>query len=84
MPYPALYTSVNRYSGSYIPIKITYLFSFQLVVPGLPHRMDSAMTWGGNKRTYFFKDDKYWRFDDGWFELEKEYPRSITAIWMKC
>lgn len=30
---------------------------------GIPSNIDTAFVWGGNGKIYFFKDDKYWRFD---------------------
>ena len=59
-----------------------YLMDFFL--SGLPHPMDSVMSWSGNKRTYFFKDENYWRLDDRLLKFDKGYPRDITQIWMSC
>jgi len=59
---------------------------FDTDVLGLPlsMNMNSAMTWNGNRRTYFFKDADYWKLDDGSLKLVAGYPRKIAPIWMKC
>lgn len=40
--------------------------------------MDAVFTWGRNKRTYFFKGDKYWRYNGR--TIDSGYPRSIS-VW---
>ena len=30
---------------------------------GIPSNIQAAFVWGGNGKIYFFKDDKYYRFD---------------------
>jgi len=30
---------------------------------GIPSNIDTAFVWSGNGKIYFFKGDKYWRFD---------------------
>ncbi|CAG0883963.1 unnamed protein product [Darwinula stevensoni] len=40
-----------------------------------------------NGYTYFFKDGKYWRFNDGKFEVDAAdppYPRDVAAWWFGC
>ena len=59
-------------------------YAIFVLVSGLPHAMDSAMSWSGNKRTYFFRDGNYWKLDDGTLKMAPGYPRDITKIWMKC
>ena len=51
---------------------------------GLPHSMDTVISWSGNKRTYFFKNENYWKLDDGTLKFVEGYPRDITKVWMKC
>jgi hypothetical protein len=31
--------------------------------PGVPSGLDAAFVWGGNGKIYFFKGDKFWKFD---------------------
>ena len=42
--------------------------------------MFSAFTWPNNRYTYFFKGDKYWRFDSN-MGMSKGYPRKIADEW---
>ncbi|XP_066253558.1 matrix metalloproteinase-2-like [Euwallacea similis] len=70
-----------------------YLFSGVSLVPGYPkslldlglpssvRKIDGAMIWGFNGKTYFFTGSDYYRFDDEEQEVEKDYPRSIDYMW---
>jgi len=66
-------------SNSYLkygPLPITTL--------GLPEsleRLDGAMRWGYNDKTYFFSGTMYWRFDEEEQYVELDYPRDIERIW---
>ena len=62
-----------------MPINLIRLLIIGL---GLPHSMDTVISWSGNKRTYFFKDKSYWKLDDHSLKLNEGYPRDITQIWM--
>ena len=42
--------------------------------PSTADRIDASFTWT-NGKTYFFKDDRYWRFSDG--KNDPGYPRLI-------
>ena len=42
--------------------------------------MDAVFVWGRNQRTYFFKGDKYWRYDDKKHRIDYGYPRNIS-VW---
>jgi len=47
---------------------------------GLPAdlaRVDGAMRWGHNDKTYFFSGDMYWRYDEEVQHIELDYPRDI-------
>ena len=51
---------------------------------GLPanlSNMDAVLIWGGNGRTYFFKGNKYWRYDDRVNKVDLDYPRDISSTW---
>ncbi|EAT46123.1 AAEL002661-PA, partial [Aedes aegypti] len=43
--------------------------------PGLPRKVQAAITYRDQK-TYFYKDDQYWKYDK--LRLEKGYPRPIA------
>ena len=62
-----------------MPINLIRLLIIGL---GLPHSMDTVISWSGNKRTYFFKDKSYWKLIDHSLKLNEGYPRDITQIWM--
>ena len=40
--------------------------------------MDAVFVWGRNSKTYFFKGDKYWRYNGN--KIDYGYPRSI-GVW---
>ena len=49
---------------------------------GLPSSLsdpDAAFVWGGNKKTYFFKGNNYWRYNEFNKAVDKNYPKSIIA-----
>ena len=53
---------------------------------GIPDNIDGAFQWT-NRRTYFFKGDDYWRFDDRRFAISKaspSYPRITATWWFGC
>ena len=43
-------------------------------------RIDAAMVWDGNSRVYFFRKDKYWRYNEARKEIDPDYPKSIS-VW---
>jgi len=48
---------------------------------GLPEglaKIDAALLWGKNKKTYFFSGDVYWRYDDAKQEMDPGYPIAMT------
>ena len=66
---------------------------------GVPSHIDGAITWNnGNKIlknsriylcsplgvTYFFKNDKFWRFDDHMVITDSELPMETAAHWFQC
>ena len=49
---------------------------------GLPSSLtdpDAAFVWGGNGKTYFFKGNNYWRYNEFNKAVDKNYPKSIIA-----
>ncbi|KFM80049.1 Matrix metalloproteinase-16, partial [Stegodyphus mimosarum] len=53
---------------------------------GLPNNLDAALLWENNV-TYFFKEDKYYRFNDITSEvdnLDPPYPRPTSVWWFGC
>ena len=59
----------------------------RLGLPSGVRRVDAAMVWGWNGRTYFFSDTMYWRFDEEiqggnsiGFYKEANYPYNIEKI----
>ena len=44
---------------------------------GLPDNIDAAVTWTDNKKTYFFKDNQYWKFDN--MQPVDGYPKDISV-----
>ena len=52
-----------------------------LNLPEELHSMDAAFVWGGNGRLYFFKGDKYWRYNDRLKRIDHGYPRPIRGAW---
>ncbi|XP_014667016.1 PREDICTED: matrix metalloproteinase-2-like [Priapulus caudatus] len=50
---------------------------------GLPAdlpRVDAAMVWGYNKKTYLFSGTMYWRFNEDDHRVEYDYPRDMR-LW---
>ena len=45
-------------------------------------RINAAMIWDGNGRTYFFGSKYYWRFNEKYRTLDSGYPRRIEN-WRK-
>ena len=48
---------------------------------GLPQdldKIDGAMVWGHNGKTYLFSGTMYWRFDEEAGKVELDYPRDMS------
>ncbi|XP_021938956.1 matrix metalloproteinase-2-like isoform X2 [Zootermopsis nevadensis] len=48
---------------------------------GLPEsleKIDGAMVWGHNGKTYFFSGTMYWKFDEDIGKVELDYPRDMS------
>ena len=50
---------------------------------GVPSSIAGVMTWTDGL-TYFFKDGKFWRFNDYLVITENELPRSSARVWFGC
>ena len=44
-------------------------------------RPDAVFIWGANRRTYFFKGNKYWRFNEKLNQTDPGYPKYISQGW---
>ena len=42
-------------------------------------RIDAAMLWDGNSRVYFFRKDKYWRYNERQKKIDPGYPRKLST-----
>lgn len=48
---------------------------------GLPMEgVDAVFVWLHNDKTYFFKDNRYWRYDDHLRRMDLGYPKD-TTLW---
>ena len=43
--------------------------------------IDTGFTYGKDKKTYFFKGDQYWKFDDSKENIAKDFPKNIVSKW---
>ena len=43
--------------------------------------IDTAFSWGKNKKTYFFRGDEFWLFDDKKQSINSQYPKKISTYW---
>lgn len=43
--------------------------------------IDSGFTWGKNKKTYFFRGDEFWMFNDRKQAVAENYPKKIETYW---
>lgn len=50
---------------------------------GIPNNIDAAISMSGGK-TYFFKGDLYWAFNNYWIRPENGYPRRTSIAWLGC
>ncbi|XP_030848327.1 stromelysin-3-like [Strongylocentrotus purpuratus] len=51
--------------------------------PDVPVKIDAAFQWK-NGRTYFFKGDDFWRYNDSKMKLAGGYPVSKAKYWLGC
>lgn len=50
-------------------------------LPSTLYNMDAAVVFGGNDETYFFKGDKYWKYNEEERRIYPGYPKLITKYW---
>jgi Hemopexin len=50
---------------------------------GVPSRLDAATTMM-NGKTYFFKGNYYWLFNNKWVRPARGYPRRASTVWLGC
>lgn len=50
---------------------------------GIPNNIDAAISTVDGK-TYFFKGDLYWSFNNYWIRPEPGYPRRTSVAWLGC
>ena len=43
--------------------------------------MDAIFTWERNKKTYIFKRNLYWRYDEQKLKIDAGYPKHISLGW---
>ncbi|EFA09264.2 matrix metalloproteinase-2 [Tribolium castaneum] len=67
-----------------------YVFTGNRLEPGYPRpltdlglpetlkKIDGAMIWGHNGKTYFYSGSMYWRFDEEERKVELDYPRDMS------
>uniref|UniRef100_A0A182QT25 Peptidase metallopeptidase domain-containing protein n=1 Tax=Anopheles farauti TaxID=69004 RepID=A0A182QT25_9DIPT len=67
-----------------------YVFNSQYLEPGYPRpltdlglpdsieRIDAALVWSHNNRTYLYSGRLYWRFDEDTNRVELDYPRDMS------
>ncbi|XP_052742916.1 matrix metalloproteinase-2-like [Bicyclus anynana] len=84
----AVYERPDRKIAFFIGKKL-YLFDSQYLIPGYPkdivhlglpedlEKLDGAMVWGNNGKTYFYSGNMYWKLDDETGRIELDYPRDM-------
>ena len=61
--------------ASGFPKKINKVFK------GIPDDIDAVFTWGNDGKTYFFKDNLYYKYNDKSNKAERGYPRKSITRW---
>jgi YHS domain-containing protein len=72
-----------RYNEAFDMIDMGYPAKINDSWLGVPNNLDSAMTWF-NGRTYFFKRNGFWIFDNLDIRTTHTEPMMTNAYWMKC
>ncbi|XP_022102198.1 collagenase 3-like [Acanthaster planci] len=50
--------------------------------PSLPSDLDAAVSWAVYDKTYFFKDELVWRFDEVTQTVDSGWPYPIQDVWV--
>ena len=40
-------------------------------------KLDAAFVWGKNEKTYFFRSNLYWRYDEMLQKMDEGYPKGV-------
>ena len=76
-----------KYSYSKRKVEDFYPRPISKVWKGVPGNLSAALVWR-NGKTYFFKDDHYYRFNDELVRVDRDprhrYPRTIGKWWLAC
>ncbi|XP_053609179.1 matrix metalloproteinase-2-like [Plodia interpunctella] len=85
----AVYERPDRKIAFFIG-KELFLFDTQNLLPGYPRairelglpssleKLDAAMVWGHNGKTYFYSGSLYWKYDEEEGHVELDYPRDMS------
>lgn len=52
-----------------------------LSLPNELQSMDAALEIASENRAYFFKSDKYWRYNWSTASVDQGYPQAISSFW---
>ncbi|XP_044130425.1 matrix metalloproteinase-17-like [Bufo gargarizans] len=87
----AVYERANDSKIVFIAGANYWVFKDTLVEPGYPRPLtdfglntdgvDGAFVWKHNKKTYFFRHNRYWRFDERQGRMDPGYPRD-SNLWL--
>lgn len=61
--------------------RVEHGYPRRLSTLGLPdnlERIDAAMVWGYNSKTYLYSGDRYWKLDEDEGKVELDYPRDMS------
>ncbi|KAG8542476.1 hypothetical protein GDO81_026669 [Engystomops pustulosus] len=86
----AVYERANDSKIVFIAGSNYWVFKDTQVEPGYPRPLtdfglntnlvDGAFVWKHNKKTYFFRHNQYWRFDERHGRMDPGYPKN-TDLW---
>ncbi|KAM3910157.1 matrix metalloproteinase-25 [Leptodactylus fuscus] len=87
----AVYERANDSKIVFIAGSHYWVFKDTAVDPGYPrplsdfglntNEVDGAFVWKHNKKTYFFRHNRYWRFDEQLGRMDPGYPRD-SNLWL--
>ncbi|XP_030848086.1 matrix metalloproteinase-24 [Strongylocentrotus purpuratus] len=90
---PKVDASYERHDGKIVFLKGSHYWVYEgvdmdpdyprpLRELGLPADIDGALPWGQTGKTYFFKGDVYYRYDEFDHRMDKGYPKLIKENWL--